>query len=57
MTKNMWLVAGISAIALGYALLGWAESTVLAPILLVSGYCVLIPAHLWLAHRRGSVGE
>jgi uncharacterized membrane protein HdeD (DUF308 family) len=57
MQQNMWLVAGLVSIALGYVLLGWMESMVLAPILLVAGYCVLLPAHLWIAHRRGSVGE
>jgi hypothetical protein len=57
MQQNTWLVAGLVSIALGYALLGWMESMVLAPILLVAGYCVLLPAHLWIAHRRGSVGE
>jgi len=35
-------LAGILAIAIGYALLAAAETTT-APILLVVGYCILIP--------------
>jgi hypothetical protein len=57
MSRNIWLISGLAAIALGYALLAWFQSMVLSPILLVAGYCVLLPAHLWTAHRRGSVGE
>jgi hypothetical protein len=35
-------LAGILAIVLGYVLLGAADTTI-SPILLVAGYCVLIP--------------
>jgi hypothetical protein len=38
----MWLGAGAVAIAAGYGLLS-AGSTTLAPVLLVAGYCVLLP--------------
>ena len=57
MNDNIWLIAGLAAIVLGYVVLGFLESTVLGPILLVLGYCILLPAHLWVRHRRGSVGE
>lgn len=57
MTDHGWLIAGLACIVLGYLVLGWMESTVLAPILLVAGYCIFLPAHLWVRHRRGSVGE
>lgn len=53
-----WLLAAIAAIVLGYVLLGVARSTVLSPILLVAGYCILLPLHLWLRHRSDDrVGE
>jgi len=38
----LWLGAGAVAIAIGYALLAGGSMTV-APILLVLGYCVLLP--------------
>lgn len=38
----IWLGAGAAAIALGYVLLGGGSMTI-APILLVLGYCVLLP--------------
>lgn len=41
------LIAGIAAIAVGYVLLG-AGSTVAAPLILVLGYMVLLPAALIL---------
>jgi hypothetical protein len=52
--RLLWL--GLAAIAAGFVSLGLAESTVLAPVLLVGGYCVLIPAYLWKRYRR-DVGE
>lgn len=36
------LVAGIASVVIGYVTLG-AASTVAAPLLLVLGYCILIP--------------
>ena len=51
-----WLIVALSAIVLGYGLLATRESTVLAPILLVVGYCVLIPGYLW-TRFRGDEGE
>lgn len=38
----MWLGAGVGAIALGYLLLA-SGTTTLAAVLLVLGYCVLLP--------------
>ncbi len=56
--RNAWLFAGLLSIVLGYVLLGALRSTVAAPVLLVAGYCVLIPLHLWLRHRSDHrVGE
>ena len=41
--KNyMWFAIGIAVIILGYITLGYGSIT-LAPILLVAGYCVIIP--------------
>jgi hypothetical protein len=56
MIQNKWLFAGLAAIALGYGLLKWRHSMVVAPMLLVAGYCVLIPMHLWSCYRSG-LGE
>jgi hypothetical protein len=38
----IWLGAAVAAIAIGYVLLS-TGSMILAPILLVLGYCVLLP--------------
>ena len=57
-SENKWLLAALASIVLGYVLLGPAESMTLAPILLVGGYCVLMPLHLWVRHRSDrSEGE
>jgi len=45
------LVGGLGAIALGYVLLS-RGSTVAAPLLLVLGYAVLVPAALLVGLRR-----
>jgi len=55
------LAAGVVAVILGYLLLN-AGSTTAAPLLLIAGYAVLIPAGLiWgVRHRdleRGNGGE
>ena len=58
LARNLWLFLGLACVILGFVLLGALRSTVIAPILLVSGYCVLIPLHLWLRHRSDHrVGE
>lgn len=51
-----WLLAGIVSIVAGYVLLASSGSMTVAPTLLVVGYCVLIPLHLWSRYRAG-VGE
>jgi len=43
--KYPWLVSGGAAIILGYVLLAAGDITA-APLLLVAGYCVLIPVFL-----------
>jgi hypothetical protein len=55
-SEHRWLVAALACIIIGYLLLGFVRSETLAPILLVLGYCILIPAHLWARYRRG-LGE
>ena len=56
--RNRWLLLGLAAVTVGYLTLSMFRSTVIAPILLVGGYCVLIPLHLWLRHRSDHrVGE
>lgn len=55
-SRNKWLIAGLGSIVLGYVLLATRESLTAAPLLLVAGYCVLIPLHLWSRYRSG-VGE
>lgn len=52
--RNLWLIAGLACIAAGYFLLAAVESLNLAPILLVLGYCLLIPLHLWSIYRSDS---
>ncbi len=49
--RNIWLVVAGCALALGYALLAAGDITV-APLLLVAGYCVAVPLHLYRSFRR-----
>ena len=56
-SQNRWLILGLGSILLGYALLAAARSTTLSPILLVGGYCIFLPLHLWVRHRSSGVGE
>ncbi|MGD9140862.1 MAG: hypothetical protein PVJ42_04920 [bacterium] len=50
--RNVWLLmAGIVVILLGYLLLG-RGSTSLAPVLLVLGYCVIVPLSIMLWVRQ-----
>jgi hypothetical protein len=54
--KDFWLLwAGLGAIALGFLTLEGGMLTV-GPLLLVGGYCVLLPFFLWRSFRN-SVGE
>ncbi|HPF34118.1 MAG TPA: hypothetical protein P5571_02630 [Candidatus Krumholzibacteria bacterium] len=40
-----WLAAGLASIVAGYVVLGTGDTTV-APLLLILGYCVLVPVYL-----------
>ena len=40
-----WLWAGLATIVIGYVVLAGGETTV-APLLLILGYCVLVPIFL-----------
>lgn len=54
--RNLTLLAlGLVAIIVGYVLLAGGRLS-LGPILLVAGYCVVLPAFVWQLFRRG-VGE
>jgi hypothetical protein len=54
---NMALMGlGVATLVAGYVSLSRGSIT-LAPILLVLGYCVLIPASLLIRSRKGSQGE
>lgn len=58
-----WSLVNSLLLALGLALLVWGYvtlaqgSTTLAPVLLVTGYCVLIPASLLVRGRGSEPGE
>jgi uncharacterized membrane protein HdeD (DUF308 family) len=43
--RNLFLIAGFAAIVAGYIFLGYGSIS-LAPVLLVLGYCVLVPMAL-----------
>jgi len=53
--KNGLLWAGLAIIVAGFALLA-GGSLSLGPLLLVAGYCLVLPLYLWLNFRDG-VGE
>jgi len=50
------LLAGVISIGLGFWLL-WKGSVTLAPILMVLGYCVLVPIALILRIKKPAVRE
>ena len=54
--NNLALGLGLIALVMGYLALS-KGSTTLAPVLLVTGYCVLIPASLLLRGRKTDSGE
>jgi hypothetical protein len=54
--NSLLLGLGILVLAAGYVALS-KGSTTLAPILLVTGYCGLIPASLLLRGRKEASGE
>lgn len=43
--RNLFLVAGLISIVAGYVFLGYGSIS-LAPVLLVLGYCILVPMAL-----------
>jgi hypothetical protein len=49
-------VAGVAVIVWGYVALS-KGSTTLAPVLLVAGYCILIPASLLIRSADETSGE
>jgi hypothetical protein len=52
MLRRFWLLwTALGAIVAGFLLLA-AGSLSLAPLLLVGGYCVLLPFFLWRSFRR-----
>ena len=54
--NSVLLLAGVGALAAGYLSLGKGSLT-LAPVLLVSAYCVLIPAALLVRGSNSEKGE
>ncbi len=55
-TRDRWLILGLVCITLGYIVLSTRAQSTVAAILLVVGYCVLVPAYLWTRYR-GDLGE
>lgn len=54
--NNLLLGLGLAALVAGYLALS-KGSTTLAPVLLVAGYCGLIPASLLVRARNRETGE
>ena len=56
MRNDLWiLAAGLGSIIAGYLFLA-AQHLSWGPLLLVGGYCVLLPVYVWRRFRQG-VGE
>ena len=56
LVKKFWLLlVALGAIGLGFLMLS-AGRLSMGPMLLVTGYCVLLPFFLWRSFRQ-SVGE
>ncbi len=54
--RRFWLLwAALAAIGTGFLLLS-AGSLSVGPLMLVTGYCILLPFFLWRSFRK-SVGE
>ncbi len=51
-----WFAAALIVIIIGYVSLG-SGSTALAPLMLVLGYCILVPAALLRAFSKTSIDE
>jgi hypothetical protein len=56
MANTLLLALGLALLVWGYVTLAQG-STTLAPVLLVIGYCVLIPASLLVRGRGSEPGE
>jgi len=56
LANSVLLGLGVAALVVGYVLLARGSVT-LAPVLLVTGYCVLIPASLLWRGRAEESGE
>ena len=54
--NNVLLALGFAALIAGYVALS-KGSTTLAPVLLVAGYCVFVPASLVIRRRNQGSGE
>ncbi len=54
--NSVLLALGVTSLVVGYLLLA-RGSTTLAPVLLVAGYCGLIPTSLVLRRRSEGTGE
>jgi hypothetical protein len=54
--NSVLLVAGVALLVAGYLSLSRGSIT-MAPVLLVTGYCVLIPASLLVRGRGSASGE
>ena len=54
--NSVFLALGVAVLVAGYVALS-KGSTTLAPVLLVLGYCGLIPASLLLRGRKDASGE
>ena len=55
-SNNLLLGVGLAALVIGYIALAKGSMT-FAPILLVAGYCVFIPASLLIRRRPQGSGE
>ena len=56
MLNNLLLGLGLAVLAAGFVALS-RGSTTLAPVLLVLGYCLFLPASLLLRARKSGPGE
>jgi len=54
--NNVLLGLGVATLVMGYVALS-RGSTTMAPVLLVAGYCILIPASLLIRARNRTAGE
>lgn len=48
---HAWLAAGGLSLLLGYILLAAGDISA-APLLLVAGYCVFVPLHVYRSYRQ-----